>query len=163
MWISSAGPTLMGTGCSCSGGFASGAGLPSSGMGICMPGICWCWAAAGVDRAVNASALAANDNSDFKTILREETQRRMRGASSVMLQLASAMTCMVRTLMLGSVAFMLGLVLAAVLAAIHALVLGIVAHLHVLMLLTHRRGGRRCRLGGGRDRRCDQCHHFLFS
>jgi len=62
---------------------------------------------------------------------------------------------------LGFMALMLpGHVLAAALAAIHVLVVGIMAHLHLLVMPSHRRCGRWSGLGSRHGRRCDQYHHF---
>ena len=41
-----------------------------SGAGICIPGMCWCWAATGAAGMTSASALAATNNLDFTTFLR---------------------------------------------------------------------------------------------
>jgi hypothetical protein len=56
----------------------------------------------------------------------------------------------VARVVLATLAFFFGHVLAAVLAAIHAFMLAGLAHLHVLLMLHLRIGGSRCgRLGSG--------------
>jgi hypothetical protein len=64
--------------------------------------------------------------------------------------------------MLCTIAFVSsGHVLATVLAAIHALVPGRLAHLRMLLMLHLRIGGsRNGRLSGGSGCRCDQRHHM---
>jgi hypothetical protein len=65
-----------------------------------------------------------------------------------------------------------GHVLTALLATVHAFVIGVMAHLHlfmplahlhVLVMLLHRRRLRRSGLGGRHGSRCDQCHHLQYS
>src|SRR6476659_7040267 len=141
-----------------SGGGGSADGGAAGGM--VMPGMGSCWAAAGAASDASTDALA-NRIRDFTNFSKKGGDAVVAPPPLVCRQLAAAMLRMLRgmALMLGSH------VLAAVLAAIHSLVIGRLALLiHMLGMLSR---GLRCRrnsrLGSGRDGRNHQCHHDQVS
>jgi hypothetical protein len=128
-------------------------------MGMIMPGMSCAVAGAG---KASTHALAANSNSGLNMFLRFGRRHALRTASRLVGQLMGVVARMVG---LGAVVHR-GHVVAALLAAIHAL-MALLTHFHVHLM--HGRLGRgsrrsrRSRLGSGNGRRGDQHNHGQFS
>jgi hypothetical protein len=116
-------------------------------MGMVMPGMSC--ATAGAANEPSASALAPMSNFEVTMMSPvKEATRRTRRLPVRALQLLSAMLRMI-----GTMGVLLGVhVVAAVLAAIHALMLRMFAHLHLMGMLRCRRRRRRRSLSGNRCR-----------